>query len=863
MYKELDDVISKDYMIYAHTSEDEDKPSEALREHTALCMKYFHRIMKEKRIEDGIDRFLKSYGEDELKDIFLKIIEYMIIFHDAGKINPAFQREAMGNLYKNINDFECVSGSDHALLSSYIYLDYCYSFIESNTNLKRSQKRKIKTLAFVNAYVISRHHSDLSSLDDFLLKFKPDGGIYNMAVYFTNNSQPLYKGPFFFREMKADTNNQETESENKRSIQLVVNTMDTWEKGCRKEHIERYFYIRLMYSLLVSCDYYATSEYRNGVETKYFGDLTQKDALCRTYNQSELISKIRKYERENYGKEDLSTCKDINFLRSEMFLDVERTWEEHKDNRIFFLEAPTGSGKSNTSMNISFKMLMNGADKIFYIYPFNTLVEQNIDILNKTFKNNEDVLSGITIVNSLTPIKTDAEKTNRDLSVKETERFYQKALLDRQFLNYPFILSTHVSLFNTMFGASREDVFGFLQLANSVIVLDEIQSYKNKIWTEIICFLKVLADFMDCRIIIMSATLPDLEYLTVEKEQVIRLMENRNKYFYNPLFKDRVKVSYELINGKTDNQKLFEHIKRHVDIKDKVLIEFIMKKSAYDFYGFMCDQEDFSMEVRLLTGDDNQVDRKKLLNEINELKDKGVILIATQVVEAGVDIDMDIGYKDISKLDSEEQFMGRINRSCRKSGKVYFFNRDSASDIYKHDYRISKELTLENPSMQEILKNKNFQDYYMEVLTLLKEYINEAANEDGLEEFFNNKVARGFFKDVEERMKLIEDDQWHMSVYLSRKIVVDGCEIDGDECWEHYRELLMDRKMPYAQKRILLSRVVSKMINFIYKIKKNNDLAYNDRIGEIYKIDNGEDFFTNGKLDPQKFERNKLMLIDM
>ncbi|ETJ29680.1 Crispr-associated helicase Cas3, partial [human gut metagenome] len=46
------------------------------------------------------------------------------------------------------------------------------------------------------------------------------------------------------------------------------------------------------------------------------------------------------------------------------------------------------------------------------------------------------------------------------------------------------------SLFSTMFGENKEDAFAFHQLANSVIVLDEIQSYKNTIWTEIISFLK-------------------------------------------------------------------------------------------------------------------------------------------------------------------------------------------------------------------------------------------------------------------------------------------------------------------------------------------------------------------------------------
>ena len=56
-----------------------------------------------------------------------------------------------------------------------------------------------------------------------------------------------------------------------------------------------------------------------------------------------------------------------------------------------------------------------------------------------------------------------------------------------------------------------------------------------------------------------------------------------------------------------------------------------------------------------MTGDDNQIDRKRILREMDTAdKDKAVILVATQVVEAGIDIDMDIGYKDISKLDSEE-----------------------------------------------------------------------------------------------------------------------------------------------------------------------------------------------------------------
>ena len=77
-------------------------------------------------------------------------------------------------------------------------------------------------------------------------------------------------------------------------------------------------------------------------------------------------------------------------------------------------------------------------------------------------------MSQVAVVNSLVPMK-DRDEGND----------WNRILLDRQFLNYPIVLSTHVMLFRTMFGHAKEDVFGFHQLSHSVIILDEIQSYKN------------------------------------------------------------------------------------------------------------------------------------------------------------------------------------------------------------------------------------------------------------------------------------------------------------------------------------------------------------------------------------------------
>ena len=318
----------------------------------------------------------------------------------------------------------------------------------------------------------------------------------------------------------------------------------------------------------------------------------------------------------------------------------------------------------------------NDLNKIVYVYPFNTLVEQNIASFNKIFDHSK-ILNNLAVVNSTTPIKIDENNPNK----------YQKALLDRQFLSYPIILTTHVSLFDTLFGNNRESAFGFYQLANSVIVLDEIQNYRIERWNEIIIFLKEYAKVLNMKIIIMSATLPNLEMLTNDDNNSVSLIKDCKKYFLNPVFKDRVKIDYGLLEVENIEEKLFEHVLKMNKLKKKIMLEFIVRRSAEKFYRRL-KNENLDCEVLFISGFDSILEREIIIDKVNTCNH--LILVATQVVEAGVDIDMDIGYKDISKLDSEEQFMGRINRSCLKEGIVYFFNLNKAANIYKKDERVAK-----------------------------------------------------------------------------------------------------------------------------------------------------------------------------
>lgn len=831
---DISTIISENITFYAHLNE---KGKEELKDHTDLVNKYFSKIVKSK----GIENIIKTFEEENLsglsedgKKIFRKLFINIYNFHDIGKINPKFQENKMKNRIGFSGKFINLT-SKHSIISSILYIDY---FIEDVLSLDKVSKYTMLKFLFLNAYIISKHHGSLDNFEEFLDRFYVGSSseIDECINIFKEEDIGLYK-----KKLKISYRYLE------KSVKTIKNNLHSEDIN---ELIDIYIYTKFAFSLLVASDFYATSEFMSGVKIEEFGEIHNIEEFYRDYKNTDVYKSIRKYEIQEYTKKkDLLEEKNINILRTEMFLDCERELIKNIDNDIFFLEAPTGSGKSNVSLNLSFKLFeeRNSLRKTYYVYPFNTLVEQNIKNLKKVFGENIEVLNKIAVINSITPIKNE-EKEIDDKGEDGRLDYYTKALLNRQFLNYPMILTTHVSIFNTMFNSSKESTFAFHQLANSVIVLDEIQSYKNILWSEIITFLKRFSKIMNMKVIIMSATLPNLNYLTNSSRDTCSLIKDREKYFLNPRFKDRVKIDYELIEKGTD--ELYDHVKNNSRKGKRILIEFIKKQTAYDFYNRLKEDNSLSSKIELMTGDDNVIERERILKSVEENPD--LILVATQVIEAGVDIDMDIGYKDISKLDSDEQFMGRINRSCKKSGIVYFFNLDETSGIYKDDVRVNKEYSLLNKEMREILIKKNFNKYYELVLKDIKGKYNDSFSDSNLKDFFINYVGKLNFPKVEKRMELINDNMWSLSVFLARTIALENnVVLDGQKLWEDYKNILMDTKMEYAEKEIRLSKIRSLLNYFIYQVKKS-DLLYNDRLGELYYIEDGEKYFKDGKIDKEK-----------
>ena len=821
---------------YKYLAHIKDNRKETLQEHTELANKYFEKIIEYKNLKSFFERIKNILNlKNQEEKLYYKMIDDVVNFHDFGKINSQFQIDKMLNeeILKMEDKYNIsgVLGSDHSLLSASMFIAYYFGKITDLIEIVETKKIVILfEILFALSYVISKHHGNLDSFEEYIEKLSRNND-ENILKELKNIS--VSNGGILLQAFLE-----------KETITIFFNFIETYISERKKkenisshEAISIFVFTKIMFSLLVASDYYSTNEFMQEIKYEDFGNMGNIDTIKKEYENSEIIKSIRDKEKNGIPNDE-----DINNFRTKIFLEAEKNLEKNKENNIFFLEAPTGSGKSNTALNLSLKLLSEDRKKIFYVYPFNTLVEQNMNTLKNIFGNNEEVIKNIAVVNSVTAL---TNKDSRDIPIEE----YSDILMDRQFLNYPFIVTTHVGIFNTLIGNTKEDCMPFYQLTNSVIVFDEIQAYKNTIWTEIIKILNSYAKLMNIKIIIMSATLPNLSYLLDEEEKnnISKLIENRDEYFNNTIFKNRVEVNYDLLSEqKIEYEELLQHIIENSLNSQKILIEFISKNDAKKFYELCENNEDLNVdyEILILTGEDNKARRNSIIKKINS-KYKKIILISTQLIEAGVDIDVDVGYKNISGLDNEEQFLGRINRSCKKSGKAYFFYLTDAKKVYKNSVIIENKLNLFSDEMKDVLENKNFDVFYSKVLEILKRKAKEKINNDNFETIIFNKK----FRLLKERMQLIEEQDDKKTYFFNRTLTDEEIEeigenIDGSEVWERYVDILKEEN--YAKKIVELSKIREKMMYFLYEVKKNTELNYSDIKGSIIYIDDGDKYFTDG-----------------
>lgn len=846
---QVDDVLLHAEKYLAHIpkpGDPHDKGVETLGEHLNLVLAQTRKICAlhslDKVVEHLVERVVEQLNFESpalANDWLMMLFVNTIAFHDFGKVNEFFQVDRMKNeneLFKETCPEIFTPRYGHSELGGYIYSVF---HIEKIAALDASEADQVKlaalTLLFSNSILL--HHSP---------KLKQPKERVGRSQFIKYREQiekylRLYNGfpvpnlsEFCFEQFDAIINQFEEE----------------------KTDFALFALLRLNFSLLTASDYMATWHYGNNMalETeRHWGvfsaakrtALLQSARTAKAYN----AEAYRHFEDEKFVPQHPveQSPDNLNRLRMEMTVEMLQQMEHHRDQRLFYLEAPTGGGKTNLSMLAVAELLRVNPElnKVYYVFPFTTLITQTHRAIKETLNLDDD---DIALLHSRAGFQTlnhseenDSENTE-DGVYGDRKRDY----LQNLFVLYPFTLLTHIRFFDILKSNRKDDIYLMHRLANSVVVLDELQSYPPRQWDKMLHLLNQYGQFFNIRFILMSATLPRLDKIEAVRRaafgrlpEVTDLLPAPHRYFQNPNFRGRVAFRFDLLGetGQADIAlpELAEAVLQKSRARAEIpgcsgrvftMIEFIFKKSATAFRHEIGQLEPFFDEIFVLSGTILESRRREIiafLKKHQQAQGLKVLLITTQVVEAGVDIDMDLGFKNISLIDSDEQMAGRVNRNVRKQGcEVWLFKTNEPGILHSKDFRYVAMREMAVHERLEVLESKTFGKLYDRVFDKI-----EQQNQSRLVENFQDDYLPLFqkldFQEVHDKFKIIE--QQTISVFVPIELpltVVDekgeselffnqnelsfleksgvwstgDTTVDGKAVWRLYRNICENKERP-------------------------------------------------------------------
>lgn len=856
----------KNHSVYwAHLSSD--KSPELLQEHLQLVLDYFLKLTEVHGLDQAVNNIITnitSVRDARERDFFASLIKELFLaiipFHDFGKINENFQRDKMNNHahfeHNKKNPFQ----TGHSRLSAILYTGYYLDKI-SKATLENSTKARLAVIVIDFAYNILRHHA--SALRE------PTKAFLELEAL------------SLFRYAKDYMVQLQIHCDDKVFESLTIH-LDEWATDIhpKEDEFEVYTLLKLNYSLLTASDYLATSHYMmNWPEhISDFGVLTidQKQAITSSIRSTKAFNKNLFLQYGTYKEcppEQLNNRnnENLNVLRQKMAINVMERLKETKNERLFYIECPTGGGKTNLSILALNHFLQrdlsnssNDVSKVFYVFPFTTLITQTAKVLKETLN-----LTSEDMVELHSRASFQGKEEESDDGVYGIKRLNY---IDYLFNHYSVTLLSHVKFFDILKTSFKESNYLFHRLANSLVIIDELQSYNPKEWDKVIYFLSRLAPLFNIRFILMSATLPKIDQLSTSRHEFTNLINNaRNDYFKNPNFKDRVVFNFDLLKRKNMTldeladiviEKSEEYSKTNTENSNgvKTVIEFIYKKTASQFYEVIRRNAGYLLfdDIFVLSGTILEPRRREIITYLKSPENftKRILLISTQVVEAGIDIDMDIGFKDRSLIDSDEQLAGRINRNAFKSDShLYLFSYDKSHVIYGKDirYKVTND-EISHEEYIDILQNKEFDRLYDKVTHKINVW-NKTAFAVNFSEY-RQAIKALNFTEADFKFKLIDDNsisvfvpcQIPLKVSISGEhnfsnteiemlkthgIHTNGDTVDGAAVWKLYEELVTNRGNDFISRMIYLKMIGAIMSKFVFSASNSMLMELANTFGEI------------------------------
>ena len=344
---------------------------------------------------------------------------------------------------------------------------------------------------------------------------------------------------------------------------------------------------------------------------------------------------------DNYIKKmhEIIKSKPKNTFRNSAKKTILNNYTKKQKSNIYLVKAPTGVGKTFIALELAMKIAKEREDKrrIITAIPFTSIIDQ-------THSEYEKILGEGSVLkyHHLT------KRVNDDSD--EKEQFSQKVFL-ADIWHEHFIVTTFNQLLFTLFSNKNRDNLRLETLRDSVIIIDEVQNISRVILKDVAKILELFANEYNIHFIIMSATMPSFEGVL---NNATPLSES---WFYHEK-KNRYRLHY---SKKIKNFKSLADTLNNLKEQSVLCVVNTIEKAKKLFDRIDGVEGEYKF---LLTTHQIPLHRKEIIEEIKEALSKGkkVKLIATQLIEAGVDLDFDIGFREFAPFGSIIQMAGRVNR---------------------------------------------------------------------------------------------------------------------------------------------------------------------------------------------------------
>lgn len=346
------------------------------------------------------------------------------------------------------------------------------------------------------------------------------------------------------------------------------------------------------------------------------------------------------------------TLSPTNEVRHAIRQEIIQRMQEQSDAGLYSLTAPTGAGKTLLAATWAMTLREQTADqsgtqrKIIVVLPFLSIIDQTIVQYQAVLRQGTVLEDGSWLMASHSLADHDYRE---DLEEQDESFFVDSWRSD-------LIITTYDQFLMALMDPRARHQMRFHHLLDALIVLDEVQSLPVSLWTPLDAILQELTRVSQTQVLLMSATLPTI------LPGAISLLPDHARYFSRF---NRYRMAFHLHEPTSIDDFIHmvqELLPTWVSQGERILITLNTRASARRVFDAVKEawSEDLSIDRLLITADVTPRDRLVKIAQIK--KNRPCIVVSTQTIEAGVDIDMTRVYRDFAPWDSLVQIAGRCNR---------------------------------------------------------------------------------------------------------------------------------------------------------------------------------------------------------